>query len=53
MNPYADMCYFFGSAALQNAAAAYICTGVLGDDHMYHVVMMPRVSFAVLRTSAD
>ena len=45
VNPYVAIGYFFSAAALTDAAAAYICTGIRGDDHMYYVVMVPLVCF--------
>lgn len=53
VNPFVAIRYFFGSAALSRAAAAYICTGVRGHDHMYYVVMVPLVFYVVVLTGAD
>ena len=45
---FVTMGYIFGSAAMANAAITYICTGVHGDDRMFYVAIIPRVSFVVM-----
>ena len=52
VNPFVAMGYFYGFAALERAAAVYICTGVRGDDHMFYVVIVPLVSFVVMGGTA-
>ena len=50
---FVTMGYIFGSAAMANAAITYICTGVHGDDRMFYVAIIPRVSFVVMGTTLD
>ena len=53
VNPFVAVGYFCGSAGMANAALAYICTGVRGDDQMFYVVIVPLVSFVVMGTAID
>ena len=48
VNPCVAIRYFFSSFVLYSSTAAYMCTGVRGEGHMYFVVVVPVASHTVL-----